>query len=375
MGPVIGRRPAWCPRCDEVRQARPGSVCPTCSARLVALPRGSGQAALLARRDALLAQARSWLPALRVAGVAAVLLGLLAGAFVAGRSSSPASAAPAAPPTTAATLLTTPGGRTLSGSVRDFGWRADHGQVSLLLRRVFATGDTSSVTFEATGLQPGWMVEAVRGLRILDARGRELGLSSIAQDLPAFRSREPAAGVSVVTVSLQQRVDPDAVARVSVDQLILGQQSEERLLGTLTDPDLKRRTDATQPPQETATTGPATCPSCSLQVRCAECQTIRLAGATYRRGQVALLLTPAGRAASGESVVQADVLVASSSGQIGSLLTGTSSGGTIVSFDGNDLAAATQRGQSRMSFSVTAQINRMRTVAGPWEIDQGSGSR
>src|SRR5919198_6403072 len=132
MGPVIGRRPAWCPRCDEVRQARPGSACPTCSARLVMLQRGSAQNTLLARRDALLQQARSWLPALRVVGVAAALLGLLAGAFVAGRSSSPASAAPAAPPTTAATVLTTPGGRTLSGGLREFGWRAERGGGSLL---------------------------------------------------------------------------------------------------------------------------------------------------------------------------------------------------------------------------------------------------
>jgi hypothetical protein len=375
MGPVMGRRPAWCPRCDEVRQARPGSACPTCSARLVTLSRGSGQAALLARRDALLKRARSWLPALRLVGVAAVLLGLLAGAFVAGRNSSPASAAPSAPPTTAAPLLTTPGGRTLAGSVREFGWRADRGGISLMLRTVFATGDTSSVTFEATGLQPGWTLEAIRGLRILDAQGRELGLSSIAQDLPAFGSREPAPGVSVVTVSLQRRVDPNAVARASVSELILGQQSEERLLGTLTDADLKRRTDAGQPTQESATTGPASCPSCSLQVRCAECQTIRLAGATYRHGQAALLLTSAARPASDESVFSADVLVASSSGQIGSLFTGISSGATIVSFDGRDLAAATQRGQSRMAFTVTAQIDRMRTVAGPWEIDQRSGSR
>jgi hypothetical protein len=244
-----------------------------------------------------------------------------------------------------------------------------------MLRAVSATGDTSSVTFEATGLPPGWTVEAVSGLRILDAQGRELGPSSVTQDLPNFRSREPAPGVSSVTVSLQQRVDPNAVARVSVGRLIVGQQSEDRLLGTLTDPDLKRRTDASQPNQENATAGPATCPSCSLQVRCAECQTIRLAGTTYRHGQAALLLAPATRVASGESVAQADVVVASSSGQIGSLFTGTSSGGTIVSFDGRDLAAATQRGQSRMAFSVTAHINRMRPVAGPWEIDQRSGSR
>jgi hypothetical protein len=374
MNPVIGRRPAWCPRCDEVRQARPGSACPTCSARLVTLPRGSSQAALLARRDALLRQARSWLPAVRVVGVAAVLLGLLAGAFVAGRNSSPASAAPAAPPTTA-TLLTTPSGRTLSGVVREFGWRADRGGVSLMLRRVAATGDTSSVTFEATGLQPGWTVEAVSGLRLLDAQGRELGPSSTTLDLPNFRSREPAPGVSAVTVSLQRRVDPNAVARVSVSGLMVGQQSEDRLLGTLTDPDLKRRTDASQSTQEGATAAPATCPSCRLQVRCAKCQTIRLAGTTYRHGQAALLLAPAARAASGETVVQADVAVSSSSGQIGSLFTGTPSGGTVVSFDGRDLAAATQRGQSRMAFTVSAQINRMRTVTGPWEIDQRSGSR
>jgi len=328
---------------------------------------------LLAGRDALFEQARSLLPALRVVAAGAVVLALLAGAFVAGRSSSPASAAPAAPATTAPSVLTLPGGRVLSGNIRDFGWRADHGEVSLTLRTVLLTGDNTSITFEVAGLEPGWSVVAVRDLRVLDAQGRELALNSVAQDLPAFRSRAPAAGVGVATIALQHRIDPGAVAQVSVGRLVLAQQFEERLVGTLVDADLKRRTDQTQPGQQDQVAGPASCPSCSLQVRCDGCQTIRMAGAAYRHGQVTLLLAstePAG----GETLAQADIVVSAASGQIGSMDT-TVEGDTMVSFDGRDLAATTDPGQARMSFEVMAMINRARVAAGPWRIDERSGSR
>jgi hypothetical protein len=370
---MVGGRQAWCPRCDEVRRARPGSACTTCSARLVRLPQLSGAAPWLAGRAALLQEARSLLPALRAVAAGAVVLALLAGAFVAGRSSSPASAAPAAPVTTSPPSLTMPGGRVLPGRVRDFGWHAVHGRVSLLLRTLFVSGQTSSITFEAVGLDRGWSVEAVGDLHILDGQGQELGVRKLAQDLPVFRSRAPADGITVITLSLQRHVDPDAVAQVRVGRLVLAQQPEEHLRGTLVDADLKRSVDRSQPGRPDAAS-PASCPSCRVELRCDACQTIRAAGAAYRHGQVTLLLTPAGRVGE-QSLGHADIVVSGASGQIGSLDTTIEGGDTVVTFDGRELAATTDRGQARMAFEVTAILNQMRIVQGPWQLDQRSGSR
>ena len=36
-----GGRQAWCPRCDEVREARPGTSCAACGRELLAVPAGA----------------------------------------------------------------------------------------------------------------------------------------------------------------------------------------------------------------------------------------------------------------------------------------------------------------------------------------------
>jgi hypothetical protein len=371
----LGPRQAWCPRCDEVRRARPRSPCPKCSARLVALPRQAGPAFWLAERTALLQRARSWIPALRAVAAAALLLGLVAAAFVAGRGSSPSSAAPAGAASTTPPTVTTPGGRVIvPGGQRDFGWRAEHGRISVLLRTMFSAGETTSVTLEVRGLEPGWSAEGVGDLRVLDARGRELALARFVQDARSFRTGEPAGGASLVTGSLPGRVDAAAVAQVSVGRLFLLRQSEEHLSGTLADADLKRRVDQRQSGGGAVPPGPASCRSCRLQVRCESCSTVRMAGAAYRHGQVALLLTPTERSP-GEPFPDAEILVSGDSGQIASLDTGLDSGATVVSFDARDLAETTERGQTRMSFSVMAMLTRMQVTAGPWRLDQRSGSR
>ncbi len=364
-------RQAWCPRCDEVRHARAGAPCPRCSARLVGLPRGSGPAHWLASWEALLQRVRSLLPALRAVAVGVVVLMLVAGAFVAGRSSSPASAASAAPATTVPPTLTLPGGRVLVGPQRYFGWQETRGETTLTLRAMFTAAESTSATFEVTGLDGGWTVEGMEDLRVLDGQGRRLALTRFAQDMRGFRSRGD--GDSVITVSLQSRVDPNAVASVSIGRLILGQQLEESLAGTLVDADLKRRVDQSEPGRASAA-GPASCPSCRLQVRCGVCQTVRVAGTAYRHDHVTMLLASTSRVP-GESLANADIIVSGASGQIGSLDTTLEGGDTVITFDGRDLAGITERGQPRMPFSVTATFNRVRFLPGPWQLDQRSGSR
>jgi hypothetical protein len=319
----------------------------------------------------LLPQARSLLPALRAAAAGMVLLALLAGAFAAGRSSGPASATPAAPAATASTL-TLPGGRQLQGNARDFGWRATRGKVTLVLRAMFTAGDTTSITFEALGLDSGWTLGNLESVRVLDDQGKEVALSGIEQELPVFHSREAGPGISLVTVMLQRRIDPSSVVRVSVGRLVLGQELDEGLSGTLVDKDLKRRVDQQQG-QPRPLTSAASCPSCQLQVRCDSCQTIRVGGATYRHGQVTLLLTP--RRPTNGSLEDGVIAVSGESGQIGSLRSTLQSGETVVTFAAQDLAAITGTGQTKMAFMVMASLTRERTVQGPWEIDQRSGLR
>jgi hypothetical protein len=371
---VVGRRPAWCPRCDELRQGRAGSACPVCSARLVGLPRVATAVSWQAGRDALLRRVRSRLPVLRAVAAAVALLALLVGGFVAGRAAAPARAAPAAPATTTPPSLTLPGGRALSGSFRDFGWRAVHGRVSLTLRSIFATRDTTNLVFEAAGLESGWSLETVGDLHLLNGQGRELAAGRLGEDLPVFRAREAGPGLASVAVALQGRVDPGAVARVTVGRLVLGQRFEDHLTGTLVDAQLKRLIDQAQGGRPNL---PAACQSCRLRVRCLDCQGVRVAGTAYRRGQVTLLLGAAGADAGGDLPGHTEIVVSGSGGpgQINALNTTLESGDTMVTFDARQLAEISERGQATMSFTVTATRDLMRTEQGPWQIDRQSGAR
>jgi hypothetical protein len=371
---MVGRRQAWCPRCDELRQGRAGSACPTCSARLVGLPRAATAVSWQAGRDALLQRMRSQLPVLRAVAAAVAVLALLVGGFVAGRAAAPARAAPAAPATTTPPSLTLPGGRALSGSFRDFGWRAVHGRVSLTLRSIFATRDTSNLVFEVAGLEPGWSLQTVGDLHLLDGQGHELAVERRGEDLPAFRAHEGGPGLAAVTVALQGRVDPDAVARVTVGQLVLGQRFEDHLTGTLVDAQLKRLIDQAQGGRPNA---PASCQSCRLRVRCDDCQGVRVAGTAYQRGQVTLLLGTAGARPEGDLPAHTEIVVSGSGGpgQINALDTTLEGGDTMVTFDARQLAEISARGQATMSFTVMATRDLMRTEQGPWQIDRQSGSR
>lgn len=368
---MIGRRHAWCPRCDEVRQARPGAACPVCSARLVGLPRVSTSASWQAGWGGLQQQARSLLPALRATALAVVVLGLLAGGFIAGRAAAPARATPAAPATTTPPSVTLPDGRVLAGSIRDLGWHATSGKVSLLLRTVLATRDSTNLTFEATGLDPDWRPETLGDVHVLDGQGRELALNRPSQDLPVFRSREEVPGAAMISIALGGRVEPSAVARVTVGRLVLARRSEESLTGTLVDAALKRSVDqAAQGPTDLP---PASCPSCRLLVRCEVCQSLRLAGTAYRHGQVTLLLAPTRRSV-GETL-GSDVIIFSASGQLTSMVTTLEDGGAMISFSALQLAQTSERGQATMPFGVTVMLNRTQVAQGPWQLDQRSGSR
>jgi hypothetical protein len=375
---VVGqRRQAWCPRCDELRGARAGSPCPVCSAPLVALTQVSRAAAWRDGRDALLQRTRSLLAAARVVALAAVLLALVAGSFAAGRSSRPSSSASAAEPTTTrpAGVRSLPGGGLASDISRVFGWSLLRGTVTLTLSRITATGSTTRITLEASGLERGWAIAGVVGLRLLDASGRQLPVG-LPEETPlaADDLQDLGGGSTTGTIEIPRRIDPNTVGGASVTQIVQQRRSSERLRGTLVDPELKRQMDTSpQSPLDR----PGACADCRLEVRCADCETVRVMGSQYRDGRVLVLLSQTGRPRSQGGLASADILVSAAGpgGQIGSFQDTAEGGDTVVEFAARDLAGILPRGQQQMGFDVTAGLMRTEFVNGPWRLDARGGQR
>jgi hypothetical protein len=366
------RRQTWCPRCDELRGSRPGSPCPECSAPVVALGQASQAAPWRGRRDLLVERVRTALPAARVVGGALVVLAVMAGAFAGGRSARPSGGA--APTTTSAGRLL-PGGGFSTDVSRVFGWSVLHDKVTLTLNRITATTGTTHVIFEVSGLERGWTFGGVQGLQMTDSGGRQLVAAAPGEKFSADELQDLGGGSRIGTIELSNRVDPNAVASVSVARVVVTRRSREQFTGTLLDAGLKRRMDSSSAPNQFAR--PGACADCTLEVHCADCQTARVAGSTYRDGRVVVLLSQAGKAAPGESLADADILVSPDgpAGQIGSFESSTESGSTVISFDARDLASNTPRGQERMGFDVLASVMRSEVVNGPWLIDRNGGQR
>jgi hypothetical protein len=370
------RRQTWCPRCDELRGARPGSPCPVCSAPVVALGHASPAPSWRGRRELLLERLRAALPAARVVAGILTVLAVMAAAFVGGRSARPSSdAAAVAPATTASAGRLLPGGGLSTDVSRLFGWNVPHGQVTLTLNRITATAGTTRIIFEVSGLERDWTFGGVQGLRMADSAGRELVAGASGEQLTADELQDLGGGSRIGTIELSQRVDPNAVASVSVAQVLATRRSREELRGNLRDAELKRRMDSASAPNQFDR--PGACADCTLEVHCADCETARVAGSTYRDGRVVVLLSQAGRVPPGESFANADILVTTDGPgeQIGSFESSTEGGSTVIFFDARDLASATPHGQERMAFDVSASVMRSEVLNGPWRIDQNGGQR
>ncbi|HEX8930651.1 MAG TPA: hypothetical protein VGA45_17180, partial [Actinomycetota bacterium] len=212
------RRQAWCPRCDELRGSRPDSPCPQCAAPLVALGHPSQAATWRGRRDLLVERLRAALPAARVVGGVLVLLAVMAAAFAGGRSARPSGGAAAAAPTTTAGRPL-PGGGLSTDVSRAFGWSVLHGNVTLTLNRITASAGTTQVVFEVSGLERDWTFGGVQGLQMTDSAGRQLLATAPGEQLSADELQDLGGGSVLGTVELSNRVDPNAVASVSVAQV------------------------------------------------------------------------------------------------------------------------------------------------------------
>jgi hypothetical protein len=360
------RRQGWCPRCDEVRAARPGAACPACGrAGLLAVPAaqpGQPRASLGSRAGSRL---RTLLPAARTGGVVVLVAAAVAGAFAAGRltreTPSAAGAAPATtlPPFAESGLVT---------ARRDLGWRADDRGVTVTVRRASAGVGFTRLQLNVAGVGRK-LVAALDGLRLQDADGNDLLPGGEVAHVNTASSDPGPAGSVDADVVLDRAIDPNALARVQLRGLTVAEDVIEHLAGVLVDPALQRNV--------TEDGGflrrRPNCQDCRVQVRCQDCSTVRVAGTAYRLDQVLLLLEPTGppeRSALNPS--RRRVVAFSSDGglELSSWIDGADGEpGAVVAFSALELADAST-GKGRMAFEVEVAAEAEQPLRGHWDITQ-----
>jgi hypothetical protein len=363
------RREAWCPRCDELRAARPGTPCPVCGrAGLLALPSQPGPPGASLRVRAA-RRLRGLLPATRTGGVVLLLLATVATAFAAGRLTRSTPTAAAAPPAT--TLL----GFGEDGPITDrrtFDWQADDQQLTVRLNAVTVGVGFSRLEFAVDSFGrrlPG--VTALDGLRIQDAAGNDLLPGGEIAHINTASSDHGSGGSVELDVVLDQAIDLKALARVQVRGLTIAETYNDRLMGVLVDPKLQRNL--------TEDGGflhkRPSCPDCRVRVDCTRCRAVRVAGTAYHRDQVLLWLEPVGPTRrSGLDALQGAVVFGGAGGiELDSWVDSQEDqDGAVVAFDANELANRTTdaRGKGRMAFDVVVSIEAEQQVRGRWVLSR-----
>jgi hypothetical protein len=370
---MAGRRQGWCPRCDEVRAARPGARCPACGrAGLLPLPDDRPRASLGRRTSGRL---RALLPAARTVGVVALVAAAAAGAFAAGRlTRTTPSAGPAAAATTTLPAVAEAGPAT---GRRDLGWRADDQGVTVTLRGVSVGVGFTRLELNVAGLDRRLDVAGLDGLRIQDAAGNDLlPGGEVAHVNTASSDRGPGGTVDAEVV-LDRAVDRQALARVQLRGLTLAQDLDEHLTGVLVDPELQRHLSENG---EFFRRRPE-CPGCKVQLRCRDCRTIRPAGTVYRRDQVLLLLEPTRPLQRSALNPQRRRAIVITRGQVelsswidgADGQPGTGDAGAVVAFSAFDLANGSTdavSGKGRMAFEVEVAAEAEQPLDGRWDITQ-----
>jgi hypothetical protein len=372
---MAGRREAWCPRCDELRAARPGTACSVCGrAGLLALPPQPGQAGASWRGRAR-RRLRALLPAIRTGAVAALLLATVAGAFAVGRLTRSTPATTATPPAT-----TLPGtGFSEDGPVtgrRSFGWRARDNDITVTLRGVTVGVGFTRLELNVAGGDPLPGINALDGLRVQDADGNDLLPGGEIAHINTASSDRGDGGSVDTDVVLDRPIDPQALARVQLRALTVAERVTERLSGVLVDPELQRHlTEDGSFPREQR----PSCPGCKVRVDCRDCHTIRVAGTAYHRDQVLVWLQPVSSTRrTGLNAAVRGVVTFSGGDRGGLELTSwiddlDGDGGAVVAFDANGLANQTtdpDTGKGRMDFDLAVSVDAEVPLRGRWDITQ-----
>jgi hypothetical protein len=373
-----GGRQAWCPRCDEVRAARPGGSCPVCRRELLAVPPARPGMPQPGRADRVAGRLRGLAPAAGAAGVGLLVLAVVASAFAAGRLTRTTPSTPGA-----ATATTEPGLADEGPEVgrRDFdGWQARAGGVTVRLRSITVGTGFSRLELHVDGVRAGREVSALERLRIRDADGKDLLVGGELARIATSSSRPANASGIDTEVVLDQPLDREAVASVELGGLTVGRGVQEVLAGSLLDPELQRRA-GDNVDDGAWLAGRRACPGCQLQVACQDCATMRVTGKAYRRGRVLIAVEALDRVErTALNPTRRRVLVngdpdAGGSSDLPAWMDGA--GGTAVITITGDLLAAYRFGTlddaEPMGFQVIVRAQAEQTVRGTWALGQGSG--
>jgi hypothetical protein len=368
-----GGRQAWCPRCDELRGARPGSGCPVCGRQLLALPAARPGQPRPGPVDRVAGRLRGLRPVAVPVGVALLVLAVVASAFAAGRLTRTTLSTPAAAPTTTVAELLDEGPET---GRRDFGWEARAGGLTVRLRSLTVGTGFTRLELHVEGVRRGLEVSGLQRLRIRDAAGKDLLGGGELATIATAGSRPAAGGVDTEVV-LDRPIDLQAVAAVEVGGLTVADEVDDTLRGSLVDAQLRRRAeggfdDTVWLAQRRG------CPGCQLRVECEDCGTIRLTGKAYRRGRVLIALEALGPVE--QSALNASrrrVVVTDEAGgsELPAWIDG-SDGTAVISIAAGLLATILSDvpdDDAPMTFGVLVQGLAEQVVRGDWSIRQAGG--
>ena len=366
-----GGRQAWCPRCDEVREARPGTSCVACGRELLALPARPGQPRP-GRADQLARRLRALRPAAGAAGVGLLVLAVVAGAFAAGRVTR------TTPPSAATTASTEPGLATDGPETgrRDFdGWEARAGGLTVALRSLTVGTGFSRLELHVDGVPRGREVSALEGLRVRDAAGNDLLLGGDQPRIATTRNWPGSDGAVLTEVVLDRPVELQAVAAVELGGLTVGRTIRDQLTGSLHDPQLQRRS-ADNDDDSKWIADRRGCSGCQLRVACERCDTVRVVGSAYRRGRVLVTLEALDRVEQTTlNPSRRRVLVSGEAGisDLPAWIDG--SGGTAVISMAADTLASSRfgDGDEPMLFQIIVRAQSEQAVRGTWTLRQAGG--
>ena len=369
-----GGRQAWCPRCDEVRAARPGAACPGCGRQLLALPaERPGQpeprrAARIGRRLRALA------PAAGAAGVAVLVLAVVASAFAAGRLTRTTPKAPAAATATTSPRFLDEGPET---GHRDLNWEGQASGLTVRLRSLTVGTGFTRLELHVDGVPQGRGISALEGLRILDGDGNDLLPGGELASIATSASR-PAGRPGIATeVVLDQPLDLQAVASVHLRGLTVARGATEILAASLVDRELQRRSGDSFEDRAWAANR-RDCPGCRLRVTCESCQTLRVTGSAYRRGRVLVAVEAVGKVnQTALNPFRRRVLVTDDAGvsELSAWIDGQGDQGVIsigVDVLGGIWADAPDDGRP-MPFKIVVRAQAEQAVSGSWTIRQAGG--
>jgi hypothetical protein len=364
-----GGRQAWCPRCDEVRGARPGTSCSVCGRQLLAVPPARPGQPPPRPGERVARRLRALVPAAAAVGVALLVLAVVASAFVAGRLTRTTPSAPAAAPDTTGPGFLDEGPET---GRRDFGWEIRDRELTVELTSVTVGTGFSRLELHVDGVRRGREISALEGLRIRDADGRDLLLGGQVDRIATAASRPSPGGGTDIEVVLDRPLDLKAVATVELRGLTVARGVQERIGGTLVDRELRRQA-ADNLDDTTWLATRRGCPGCQLRVACEDCTGVRVTGYAYRRGRVMIAVEALDQVE--QTALNASrrrVLVTDDAGlsELPAWIDG--SGGSAVISIAADLLAGLSLGDSGdddpMVFNVAIQAQAEEVVRGNWTI-------